>query len=112
MRWFLAGLHLVLGAAMFVAGVTAIEDYWKTPSLVLLAGAATGISIGAGVLAKRQWVKWLLGLQVLIVSLVAMVLLAGSVVWPESAGPAIVSIYGLFLMVEYMTWKQIGLKHS
>jgi hypothetical protein len=107
MKGFLAGFHLVIGTAMCIAGVAVLNDYWKTPALALLAGGVFAISIGAGILAKKRWVQWLVGLLLLIATLMAVFLLAGSMIWPESAGLIIFLIYGLFLLVELLTWHQI-----
>jgi hypothetical protein len=107
MNAFLAGFHLIAGAVMFVAGVSAAKDSWKTPALILLAGGVFAIAIGIGIIAERPWVRWLIGLLMVVVSIVAVFLLAGSIVWPESAGLIIVLIYALFLLVEVATWRQL-----
>jgi hypothetical protein len=107
MKGFLAGFHLVIGAALCIAGMAVLDDYWKTPALVLLAGGVFAISIGAGILAQKSWVQWLVGLLLLIATVIAVFLLAGSMIWPESAGLIILLIYGLFLLVELLTWYQI-----
>ncbi len=107
MKGFLAGFHFVIGTALCIVGVAVLHDYWKTPALALLAGGVSAISIGAGMLAKKRWVQWLVVLLLLIVTLIALFLLAGSMIWPESAGLIIFLIYGLFLAVELLTWYQI-----
>jgi hypothetical protein len=35
-------------------------------------------------------------------------LIAGSIIWPQSAALIVYLIYGLFLVVELMTWHQIN----
>jgi hypothetical protein len=107
MKGFLAGFHLVIGTALCIAGVVVLNDYWKTPALALLAGGVFAISIGAGILAQKRWVQWLVGLLLLIVTLIALFLLVGSIIWTESAGLIILLIYSLFLLVELLTWHQI-----
>jgi hypothetical protein len=107
MKSFLVGFHLVIGTALCVVGVAVLDDYWKTPALALLAGGAFAISIGVGILAKKRWVQWLVGLLSLIATLIAVFLLAGSMIWPESAGLIILLIYGLFVLVELLTWHQL-----
>jgi hypothetical protein len=107
MKGFLAGFHLVIGTALCIVGVVVLNDYWKTPALVLLSGGVFAISIGAGILAKKRWVQWLVALLLLIATLIAVFLLAGSMIWPESAGLIILLIYGLFLLIELLTWHQI-----
>jgi hypothetical protein len=107
MRVFLAGFHLVMGTAMFIAGVSVVNDSWKAPTLLLLAGGVFAITIGIGILAKLRWVKWLIGLLLLIATIIAVFLLAGSIIWPESAGLIILLIYCLFILVELLTWHQI-----
>jgi hypothetical protein len=49
-----------------------------------------------------------LGILLLVVTLIAVFLLAGSISWPESAGLIILLIYCLFLLVELLTWSQIS----
>jgi hypothetical protein len=107
MKGLLAGFHLVIGTALCIVGVAVLYDYWKTPALVLLTGGAFAISIGTGILAKKRWVQWLVGLLLLIATLIMVFLLAGSIIWPESAGLIIFLIYGLFLLVELLTWHQV-----
>jgi thiosulfate reductase cytochrome b subunit len=112
LKGFLVGFHLVIGTTLCIVGMVVLNDYWKTPALTLLAGGVFAISIGAGMLAKKRWVQWLVGLQLLISTLIAVFLLAGSIIWHESAGLIILLIYGLFLLVELLTWHQIRLLAS
>jgi hypothetical protein len=107
MRIFLVGFHFVLGIALLIVGVSVLEDYWKTPALISLVGGIASISIGIGMLAKACWVRWIVGLLVLIATAIALFLLAGSVIWPDSAALVILLIYGAFLAVELLTWHQI-----
>lgn len=107
MKIFLAGFHLVVGAVLCIAGVAVLDDFWKTPALVLLAGGVFAFSIGAGILARKRWAQWLVGLLLLIATLIALFLLAGSIILPGSAGLLILLVYGLFLLVELLTWRQI-----
>jgi hypothetical protein len=107
MKVFLAGFHIVIGIALCIAGAAVLDDFWKTPALALLAGGVFAFSIGAGMLANKRWVQWLVGLLLLIATIIALFLLAGSIIWPESAGLIILLIYGLFLLVELLTWHQI-----
>ena len=107
MKGFLAGFHIVMGIALCLAGVSVLDDFWKAPALALLAGGVFAFTIGAGMLARKRWVQWLVGLLLLIATFIALFLLAGSIIWPESAGLVILLVYGLFLLVELLTWYQI-----
>jgi hypothetical protein len=107
MKLFLAGFHLVVGLAMAIVGVVVLQDFWKSPAYILIAGGVFAISIGVGILIMARWVQWLVGLLLLIASLIAVFLLAGSLVLPESSGVLILLIYGLFLLIELLTWYQI-----
>jgi hypothetical protein len=107
MKSFLAGFHLIIGAALCIVGIITLQDYWKTPALTLLTGGGCAITIGIGILAKKRWVRWFVGLLLLVASLIAVFLLVGSMIWPESIGRIIFLIYGLFLLVELSTWHLI-----
>jgi hypothetical protein len=110
LKVFLVGFHLVIGTALCILGVVLLNDYWKTPALAFLAGGVFAISIGAGILTKKRWVQWLVGLLLLIASIIAVFLLAGSIILPESAGLIILLIYCLFLLVELLTWYHIRMR--
>jgi hypothetical protein len=108
MRILLGVVHTLVALMLLGAGITVLGDYWKTPALVLLAGGTLACSIGMGMFARARWVRWVIGPLVAVVTLMAVFMFAGSVMWPESAVSIIISAYVVFLALELATWLEAG----
>ena len=107
MKIILSLIHLLIGIVLFVIGFSVLKDNWKIPSLLLLGFGMIEISIGIGLYLGRRWVKWLIGLMILCASLNAIILLAGSILWPESFAGIVILIYTIFMMLEIFSWIQV-----
>lgn len=108
MKWLYVILHLLGGAWCIFIGLTIISDYWKTPAYITLIVAIIMLAIGIGILSEKRWVRWLIILLIITMTPLAMLMLAGAVLWPESLTFAIMLIYGVLIAIEIATFHYTG----
>jgi len=104
MKRGLAILHFLFGLLLFGAGVMVLDDYWKTPAYFLLASGGLILAVGYGLYREDPRFRWLPLIVAVVASVIAVFLLAGSLVWPEDAGSVIILSLGAFALVEILAW--------
>jgi hypothetical protein len=106
-RALLATLHLLLGIGFLVAAATVAGDAWRAPSAVFAGVGASAALLGWALFTRAAWARWLVLPLIVLGSLIALFLLAGSIVLPEQAGLWIVAGYVLFVAFELATFAQL-----
>jgi hypothetical protein len=107
MKITLVLFHLVCGIVLFIAGLVVLKDNWQTPSFFLLSSGMIGMSIGVGLLLKQRWVQWLICVLMICATFSTIIILAGSVLLPESFAGFVILIYSVFMLVEVLSWIQV-----
>ncbi len=107
MKITLGLFHLVCGIVLFIAGLVVLKDNWQTPSFFLLSSGMIGMSIGAGLFLKQRWVQWLICVLMICATFSTIIILAGSVLLPETFAGIVILIYSVFMLVEVLSWIQV-----
>ena len=103
----LALFHFVMGTVLFIIGFIVLEDYWKTPSFILISFGIIGMSIGIGFYLKQRWVQWLIGVLIVCATFSTIFIIAGSVLLPESFAVIVILSYSFFMLVEIYSCVQV-----
>ena len=107
MKITLALFHLVMGIGLFIVGLVVLKDYWKAPSIFFISFGMIGMSIGTGLFLMQRWVQWLIGALMLCVTFSTIIIIAGSVLMPESFAGIVILTYTIFMLVEILSWVQV-----
>jgi hypothetical protein len=106
-RRVLSGFHFLLGAGIGLVVLINFDPQgfraWGLLSLGLLAVPVLLIAIAAGLWRGRAWVKWLVIPLLLLILVFTLLLLAGSVLWPESFARGVLIAGTLFAGLEILT---------
>lgn len=106
-RVVLAGLHLLLGSGITLAMLLNFDPQgfraWGWLSLALLAVPGLLFAIAAGLWRGRAWVRWLVLPILMLIILFTLLLLAGSVLWPESFAYGVMMAGALLAGLEILT---------
>jgi hypothetical protein len=103
----LSGFHFLLGGGIGLAILINFDPQgfraWGVLSLFLLAVPVLMLTIAAGLWRRRAWVRWLVIPLLLLIILFTLLLLAGSVLWPESFARDVLAAGTLFAGLEILT---------
>lgn len=97
MRIALGTWNLLLGLGLLILALMTLGDNWKIPALVLLVGGLAAMLLGAGLMARVRSLRWLVWPLITVLTLIAVYLVAGCLVWPVAVQLLIILAYLLLL---------------